>query len=324
MSKIDQIRETLGFANPTNPTNPTDSEPSSPPLGETLYSATATQEELPLDPELDQEFQDYFTQHSFASNPLAKLGLVALGTAAVVALIAAFYSTVWPGSGLTINLTEMSESVKQVWLDDPSQVTLDYAGELCATPCGGGVQVLHLKRIKPLNFANLPATPRTTLTVVTVSPQGERVYKFLITYGAGNPTYLAVNLSPTSPVGPRLSPVAKPLAKVSLVEPDQERIALLERGLFLAREQLKPTTRNRLVLNRAAQFLADLKQGYPESEAIKRNHLSANAVATLANLGQKSGGDREDGEDGRDGGDGEAEEMRGGQKGFLNPSSDQD
>ena len=197
--------------------------------------------------------------------------------------------TVWPGSGLTINLTKMSESVKQVWLDDPSQVTLDYAGELCAAPCNGGVQVLHLKRIKPLNFANLPATPRTTLTVVTVSPQGERVYKFLITYGAGNPTYLSVNLSPTSPVGPRLSPVAKPLPKVSLVEPDLERIALLERGLLKAREQLEQTTRNRLVLNRAAQFLADLKQGYPEPEAMKRNHLSANAVATLADLGQKSG-----------------------------------
>ena len=45
--------------------------------------------------------------------------------------------TVWPGTGLTLNLTPINESVKQIWLDDPSQVTLDYAGELCATPCRG-------------------------------------------------------------------------------------------------------------------------------------------------------------------------------------------
>ena len=119
--------------------------------------------------------------------------------------------TVWPGAGLTINLTEINESVKQIWLDDPSKVTLDYAGELCANPCQGGVQVVHLKRINNVHFPNLPATPQTTLTVVTVSPQGERVYKFFITYGTGHPSYLSVNLSPTSPVGERLNPVASSL-----------------------------------------------------------------------------------------------------------------
>jgi hypothetical protein len=105
--------------------------------------------------------------------------------------------TVWSGSGLTLDFTSLTgEFVKSIWLDDPSKLVLDYAGELCSLPCRGGVKIIHLKRVTGLHFPNLPSTAKTTLTVVTVSSSGDKVYKFILGYGSGTPQYFTVNVTP--------------------------------------------------------------------------------------------------------------------------------
>ena len=119
--------------------------------------------------------------------------------------------TVWSGSGLTLNFTSLTgEFVKSIWLDDPSKLVLDYAGELCSLPCRGGVKIIHLKRVTGLHFPNLPSTAKTTLTVVTVSSLGDKVYKFILGYGSGTPQYFTVNVTPRPKSRPafnqRLSP----------------------------------------------------------------------------------------------------------------------
>lgn len=199
---------------------------------------------------------------------------------------------VWPGAGLTVNLSGLAnEYVKQIWLDDPSKLTLDYAGNLCITlPCAGGVKVLHLKRITGLQFQNLPATSLTTLTVVTLSQQGERIYKFILTYGKGRPQYLVANLLPTVASKPTNLPhVALTDKKTSRgIPPTPERIALYEKGLILARQKLGTTTRNRLVLTRFALFLEDIKAGYGEEEARGRNNLTQNTLERILQLGTPS------------------------------------
>jgi hypothetical protein len=199
---------------------------------------------------------------------------------------------VWPGAGLTVNLSGLTnEYVKQIWLDDPSKLTLDYAGNLCIVlPCTGGVKVLHLKRITGLQFQNLPSTSLTTLTVVTISPQGERIYKFILTYGKGKPQYMVANLLPTvASKPPNLTRVALTDKKTSRgIPPAPERIALYEKGLILARQELGTTTRNRLVLTRFALFLEDIKAGYGEEEARGRNNLSQSTLDSILQLGTQS------------------------------------
>jgi hypothetical protein len=200
--------------------------------------------------------------------------------------------TVWSGSGLTLNFTALKdESVKSLWLDDPSKLVVDYAGQLCSLPCRGGVNIVHLKRVTGLNFDNLPATARTTLTVVTVSPEGDKVYKFILGYGGGAPKYLAVNLTPPvkqRPLPPlfhrrQLPAHPKPVTKVALI--DSERIDLLKQGLEVARQKLKPTTRNKLLLNRFELFISQLESGDREEDARKSNSISVNAVQLIADFG---------------------------------------
>ncbi len=206
--------------------------------------------------------------------------------------------TVWKGSGLTLSLTELKgESVKQVWLDDPSKVVLDYAGELCNVPCRGGVSVLHLKRITGLQFENLPSTPTTTLTIVTVSQRGERIYKFRLTYGKGSPKYLTVTLTPTkSPPSPAIDYGATEVAyRPDPRNIDLGRIGVLEKGLVIAKTELPDTTRNRFMFTRMELFIDDLKKGYSELAARKRNNVSEKAVNTVVKMGAMSEG----GSDGR-------------------------
>ena len=199
--------------------------------------------------------------------------------------------TVWSGSGLTLNLTALKgESVKSLWLDDPSKLVVDYAGELCSVPCRGGVKVIHLKRITGLNFAHLPATARTTLTVVTVSGAGDKVYKFILGYGGGTPKYLAVNLTPPfkqRPLPPlfhrrQLPPPVKPAPTAKV---DLERINLLKKGLQVARQKLKPTTRNQLLFDRFELLISQLESGAEEEDARQRHSISANALQLVADFG---------------------------------------
>jgi hypothetical protein len=72
------------------------------------------------------------------------------------------------GHGTTLNFRGANEKVQRVWLDDPSQVTVDFDDVNCRSqdqPCAA--QVIHLRRIKRLRFDDLPTTLSTLLTVVT-------------------------------------------------------------------------------------------------------------------------------------------------------------
>ncbi|WP_225895597.1 hypothetical protein [Dendronalium phyllosphericum] len=84
---------------------------------------------------------------------------------------------VWNGHGVAISFYEIGETIKKVWLDDPSQILLDTDGCLegldqnCPNP---GAGLIHLRRIKRVNIPGLPQTSTTLLTVITQSSTGER------------------------------------------------------------------------------------------------------------------------------------------------------
>ncbi|EAZ88900.1 hypothetical protein [Crocosphaera chwakensis] len=84
---IQQIRDTLGLDNQLAEQNSDDTLFDN--NGETIR---ATENDVPLDPELEEDFQRHFTQHTFASHPLSKLVFVGLGSAITVGTLVAIYS----------------------------------------------------------------------------------------------------------------------------------------------------------------------------------------------------------------------------------------
>lgn len=127
--------------------------------------------------------------------------------------------TVWYQQGTNLSFVPAGEIIKKVWLDDPSQVTLDFDGPVCLQfgqqssntstssgantggDCGSSAaNVIHMRRIQKLAIPGLPNTDSTLLTVVTEGQGKKKVYTFQVLYGGGTPEYntLAVFSDPSS------------------------------------------------------------------------------------------------------------------------------
>lgn len=121
--------------------------------------------------------------------------------------------TVWFQQGTNLNFIPVGETIKKVWLDDPSQVLLDFDGPMCLqfgqdnnnNNTGGDCQnsaanVIHLRRIQKLDIPGLPNTDSTLLSVVTEGQGKRKLYTFQVIYGNGTPEYnsLAVFADPPS------------------------------------------------------------------------------------------------------------------------------
>jgi hypothetical protein len=115
---------------------------------------------------------------------------IATGVKAAELTPIALYS----GHGTTLNFRVVNEKVQRVWLDDPSQVTVDFDDVNCRSqeqPCAA--QVIHLRRIKRLKFDDLPTTSSTLLTVVT----DKGIHQFQLSFPpSGKPKSTIVNIAP--------------------------------------------------------------------------------------------------------------------------------
>ncbi len=112
--------------------------------------------------------------------------------------------TVWFQQGTNLSFIPTGETIKKVWLDDPSQVTLDFDGPMCqfgqdnnTGNCeNSGANVIHLRRIKKLNIPGLPNTDTTLLTVITEGQGRRNLYTFQVNYGDGDPEYKTLAVYP--------------------------------------------------------------------------------------------------------------------------------
>jgi hypothetical protein len=83
------------------------------------------------------------------------------------------------GHGVTLDFRPTRETVHRAWLDDLSKVTLSFDDADCGGEQGDcAASVIHLRRINPLTFPDLPATETTLLTVLTDSS----IYLFRLTF----------------------------------------------------------------------------------------------------------------------------------------------
>ncbi|MEH2323067.1 MAG: hypothetical protein V7K32_05750 [Nostoc sp.] len=120
---------------------------------------------------------------------------------------------VWYQQGTNLSFIPAGEVIKKVWLNDPSQVTIDFDGPVCMqfgqnNSSGGdcknsSANVIQLRRIQKLDIPGLPPTSNTLLTVVTEGQGRNKLYTFRVIYKTDNPEYhtLAVFADPSGQEG---------------------------------------------------------------------------------------------------------------------------
>lgn len=125
------------------------------------------------------------------------------------------------GIGLNVNFIPVGETIKKAWIDDPSEIALSFDGDLCQwtnssdgtqqSSCSNeGASVVHLRRIKAINFPDLPrsASGSTLLTLVSESASGRKLYQFKVKLISTEPKYTTIAIAPDPQ---RLTPIIKPL-----------------------------------------------------------------------------------------------------------------
>ncbi|MCW5317580.1 hypothetical protein GTQ43_28385 [Nostoc sp. KVJ3] len=114
---------------------------------------------------------------------------------------------IWYQQGTNLSFIPAGEVIKKVWLNDPSQVTLDFDGPVCMqfgqeanTNSGdcknSAANVIQLRRIQKLNIPGLANTSNTLLTVVTEAQGRNKLYTFRVIYGTDNPEYHTLAIFP--------------------------------------------------------------------------------------------------------------------------------
>lgn len=202
--------------------------------------------------------------------------------------------TVWSGAGTNLNFIPTGEIVKKVWLDDPSQITLDFDGPMCIMGSNGtqkdcsssAATVIHLRRIHQLKFANLPRTATTLLSVVTTTPSGERkLYQFRVAYGTGSPQYHTIAIYPD----PSIADLRRTLPVIELGGSRQAGLDDIERGLQFAkaRKLLGRSQGNPRLEIKVQNFLALVRNGQSIQSAVKQAGVSMALISKLGEFGLK-------------------------------------
>ncbi|CEJ46921.1 Uncharacterized protein apha_02780 [Umezakia ovalisporum] len=149
-----------------------------------------------------------FTGGALASNAVLRsmFSCQAQGLGGVVPTINVSYQ-----QGTNLSFLPAGETIKKVWLNDPSQVTMDFDGPMCIQFGGeqklssgncekSSANVIQLRRIKRLNIPGLPKMDNTLLTVITDDQGRSKLYTFRIIYQDTAPGYhtLAIYPDPVS------------------------------------------------------------------------------------------------------------------------------
>lgn len=126
---------------------------------------------------------------------------------------------VWKGYGLTINLMSTGETIKQVWIGDPSRFAFTSNGALCQSSgndsdcTGGKATVIFLRQIDPINFpVTSSSNGSTQITVLT----NEKQYQFKIVPATGNPAYTSLVIKSDSE---RPLPITRPRTPPDFPQP---------------------------------------------------------------------------------------------------------
>ena len=185
----------------------------------------------------------------------------------------------YPGHGTTLNFRSTGETIRRVWLDDLSKVTLSFDDAGCSVSETGNecaAQVIHLRRINPLEFPNLPTTGTTLLTVLTDGG----LYLFRLAFPeSGNPNYYSLEIQPDSiSSGIQPQPVAVSIEGSSGAQ-------LIEQGLRVAQSRNLIAEGDPL-WERLQNLIVAVRQGVHVEVAAAQAGVSQALIVRLVELGQ--------------------------------------
>jgi hypothetical protein len=111
--------------------------------------------------------------------------------------------------GTNLSFLPAGETIKKVWLNDPSQVPIDFDGLMCmqfgedrqlsSGDCKkSAANVMQLRRIPRLEIPGLPKMDNTLLTVITEGQGATKLYTFRILYQDTAPGYHTLAIYPDS------------------------------------------------------------------------------------------------------------------------------
>lgn len=184
-----------------------------------------------------------------------------------------------PGYGVNISFIPTGEKVEKVWLDNPAIASLDVDGCLSGLgkECepGNGATVLHLRKIKPLDFKQLPSSNSSLLTVVARGEDKRQVYLFRVAMGDTKPKFHTIEITPTQQESntnrfPNITGI--------------KNLQLIMRGLEVAQQQHLITEESRL-MRRIQNFLVSARAGEQINVAARKNGISLRLVNRLKELG---------------------------------------
>ena len=172
-----------------------------------------------------------------------------------------------PGYGVNLSWLQTNETIKKVWLDNPSFIVLDADGCLdgLSRNCTGDAKVLHLRRIERLNLPHIPRNNHSLLTVVTDA--GFYLFKVI---PSSTPHHLVYKVLPTPQ--PRDSSVFYTAITKGI------RVAKRE-GYLIEGSELESKLN---ILTKQLQFGGDLE------EIAQSQNISAEIISRLIELGGTS------------------------------------
>ncbi|NEZ65234.1 hypothetical protein D0962_21055 [Leptolyngbyaceae cyanobacterium CCMR0082] len=177
------------------------------------------------------------------------------------------------GHGVTLNFRTLDTTIQRAWLDDLSKVTVDFDDPRCGVigaSEGCAATVIHLRRIHPIEFPDLPATATTTLTVLTDAD----IYTFQLSFPDGGvPDYSVLALQQETP--PELSD-----------NPTLTAVIQIEQGLQVAqtRRLISPSDP---LWQRIQICLQLMRDGVTTADAAQRAGISPDLLARLMEFGAR-------------------------------------
>lgn len=179
--------------------------------------------------------------------------------------------TVHPGYGLNLSFITTGEKIRKAWLDDPSQITLDFDSK------PPNATLIHLRNIVALNFPSLRRSPDRT-TLLTIITDSNKLYQFKLKASEGMPKYTTLAVISDQRGTPKIEISAYRSGSLEDVE----------RGLQVARSGKLLDTRTTLI-SRVQNFTALVRNGESLTTAASKAGVSMALITKLADMGQNSG-----------------------------------
>lgn len=225
---------------------------------------------------------------------------------------------VWRGYGLTINFIPTGETIKQVWIGDPTRISFTSNGNLCQKTnnsndstenCGNGnATVIFLRQIKPINFPNMTTSGdgSTQITIITSGSDGQKQYQFKLIPAAGQPQYTSLVVKPDSdrplPVVRTKPEIVPTDANAQTLTPQQTVVAtnsLIFPGTRIPRNDANALAYGLAIANRKGQVLVGsttwnkaqdairlLRRGKSREQAVSRSGIDKAVFDQLIEWGQ--------------------------------------